>query len=270
LSYEDDFLKQIVQLDEALEILKLYAENNSIRFETTAVGRKLHEIQPDLAARYDQFILKMNWLHSDELGSYAIFLKNIYETHDRAEAFYKRAIKADPKDAINLGNYAIFLHTIRSEDAEVFYQRALALDSNSPSNLGNYGQCLMGRGRIEEGLKHLRAAWERRDGGEIDDNAELAYSLWLGLLAGKEGEVWERVFKYCINMGFKRHVWNFDAMLAEAKKKLKSADFNYAKSLAEAFLDEAKVPLLENFERWKQLLPLDPAQVNADGTIRNG
>lgn len=343
LRYEEEFLKQLVKLDEALEILKLYMESYSGRFETTAVGKKLHELHPALAARYDQIVLKMDRLHPDELGSYAVFLHNnskdkvtteafykraievnlkdathlgnyalfltsiredhdaaeafykrafeadpksayilgayanfltdIRKNHDAAEAFYKRAIEADPKHANNLGNYANFLTHIRKhhDAAEVFYNRALDLDSNSTSKLGNYGQFLIGRGRIEEGLKHLRSAWEQRDGAKIGDNSELAYSLWLATqLAGKKAESWERVFKHFICVGFKRPLWNFDAMLAEAQKKFDSADFKYAKCLAAAFLDEAKVPALEKLKRWKQLNPLDPAHVNADGTTREG
>jgi tetratricopeptide (TPR) repeat protein len=411
LRYEEDFLKQITQLDEALDILKLYVENEPGRHESTSVGRKLHDLNPELAARFDHFVLKLDRLHPDELGSYASFLHNngkrhdvvealykraieadpknannlgnyanfltdilkdydaaealykraieadpknannlgnyanfltdilkdydaaeaLYKRaidadpkhannlsnyaiflkdtlkdydaaetfykraieadpksahklgsyanfltdfrkeHDSAEYFYKRAIDADPKHANNLGNYAIFLTKIRKDDetAEAYYKRSLELDSNSATKLGNYGQLLLGRGRIEEALKCLRCAWKYRDVAHVSDNAEVAYSLWLGtVLAEDEEEPWERVFNYFINVGFKRHVWTFDAMLAEAEKRLKSGDFKYAKALAEAFLDESKVPALEKFARWKKLRPLDPAQVNADGTIR--
>ena len=94
--------------------------------------------------------------------------------------------------------------------------------------------------------------------------------MWLGtLLAGTEETVWERIFKSFIETGFPRPSWNFDSILAQAKKKLKTADFNYAKALAEAFLDESKVPDLERRARWKKLQPIDPALVNADGTIRD-
>lgn len=343
LRYEEDFLKQIVQIDEALEILKLYVENHSGRFETTAVGKKLHDLHPELAARYDQFVLKMDRLHPDELGGYANFLTDVRKDLEAAEEFYKRAIKADPKHAHSLGNYATFLHTIRKDHdiaeglyksaieanpqdannlgnyanfltdirkehdsaerfykraieadpshannlcnyatfltvirgnqdaAEAFYIRALDLKLNNNTTLGNYGQFLIGRGRFKEGLKRLRSAWEHRDLAESSNNAELAYSLWLGtLLAGNEEDAWERVFKHFINVGFKRPVWNFDAMLSQAEKKLESADFKYINSLAEAFLDEGKVPVLEKFKRWKHLHPLDPALVSADGTIREG
>ena len=115
----------------------------------------------------------------------------------------------------------------------------------------------------------MRIAWSKRDKTEVGNAAEFFYSLWLGTYLSGSAELgWERAFKYFIEKGFPRHVWNFDAMLAEVEKKLQPAAFKYAKALAAAFLDETKVPALEKFPRWKKLQPLDPALVNADGTIR--
>jgi Tfp pilus assembly protein PilF len=208
--------------------------------------------------------------HATELGNYALFLTDIRKDHAAAEAYYKRAFEAEPKDATNLGNYAFFLTNIRHDHdaAEAFYKRALEADPKRSNCLGNYGQFLIGRGRVEEGLGLLRSAWENRTVGELMTNSEFAYSLWLGTcLAGSEESAWESVFKHCIGVGFIRVSWNFDAMLAVAEEKLQPADFKYAKALAAAFLDEAAVPALEKFPRWKKLKALDPKLVNADGSI---
>lgn len=376
LRYEEDFLKQIIQLDEALDILKLYAENHFDRFETTGVGKKLHELQSEIAACYDQFVLKMDRLHPDELGSYANFLadnrekphaveafykraieadpkhanslgdyanflKVILKDNDAAETFYKRAIDADPKNATILGNYAIFLSDIRKNnataeayykraidaepnnvnnlgnyaifltdirekysDAEIFYKRAIAANpkhlrhltnyahflrdvkkdlqgarqlfdkavSADPKNvnrLGDYGQLLIGIGQLADGIDRLRAGWANDKQDSLGNTAEMAFSLWLGtLLINSEESVWERTFKHLIEKRFRRHQWNFDAMLSQARKKLKPTYYNYAKALAAAFLDESQVPALEKYSRWRKLQPLDPALVNLDGTIR--
>ena len=55
-------------------------------------------------------------------------------------------------------------------------------------------------------------------------------------------------------------------MLEKAEKELKPADFNYAKALAAAFLEESAVLALEEFPRWKKLKPLDPVFVYPDGS----
>ncbi len=341
LAYNDDFMKQILRLDEALDILRLFVEYNTDSFEIIEAAKQIHELNPAHASEFDQMILKLaslnpdylgdyaNFLtddrkdhdvaelfykraiesdpkHADNLCNYAIFLTDVRKDHDAAEALHQRAIESDPKHANNLGNYAIFLKDIRNEydtaetnykraieadpkhagylgnyaifltevrkdhdAAEALYQRAIEADPKHSNNLGNYGQFLIGRSKIEEGLKHLRSSWFHRNEQKIGNNAEIAYSLWLAtLIAGKEEKLWERVFKHFINLGFERHEWNFDAMLAVAEKKLDSADFHYAKCLAKAFLDVAEVAALEKLKRWNRPQPLDPALVNPDGTIR--
>jgi tetratricopeptide (TPR) repeat protein len=232
----DGPLKNLAELPQALDVLKLLAASRDEGYFTLQIAKILHSVNPVLATTFDEYLLHRANIHPDELGNYAIFLTDIRKDHDAAEAFYKRAIDADPKHA---------------------------------TNLGNYGQALIGRGRTDEGLRHLRSAWSNLDKTKVGNAAELAYSLWLGTcLSDSEEPVWERAFKHLIEKRFPRHPWNFDAMLAQAKKKLKPTDYNYAKALASAFLDESEVPALEKFPRWKKLQPLDPALVNPDGTIR--
>ena len=375
LGYDEELLKQILRLDEGLEILKLYAENTSVRFEATAVAKKIHDLGPELAKQFDHFLSSLDHLHSDELGyyanfltdgckdhdtaevfykralkvdpkeannlgyyatfltvirkdhdaseayykqaleadpkhanhlgNYAIFLTDVRKDHDIAEALYKRALEVDPKHGNNLGNYAIFLSEIRKDHdaaealykrvleadpkndnhlgkyaffltnirkdhdtAEALYKHALEVDPKNTNHLGNYGQFLIGRGRVEEGLRYLHFSWENRAAASLSSAAELAYSLWLGSsLADSKEPAWEGVFKHYIKVGFIRHRWNFDTMLAVADKKLQPADFEYAKALAAAFLDESRVSTLEKLPRWKKLKPLDPALVNPDGSI---
>ncbi|WP_052102991.1 tetratricopeptide repeat protein [Porphyromonas canoris] len=74
------------------------------------------------------------------LGNYALFLKNIRKEYDKAEEFFNRAIDADPKNVINLGNYALFLQSIRKEydKAEELYNSAINADQKNATVLGNY------------------------------------------------------------------------------------------------------------------------------------
>lgn len=375
LGYDEDLLKQILRLDEGLEILKLYAANTSVRFESIAVAKRIHDLEPELAKQFDRFLISLEHLHSDELGKYANFLTDRRKDHHGAEVFYKRSLEVDPKDAnnlgnyanflryhskdfnsaasfyqraigvdpnnaTNLGNYAIFLQDISKDHdaADVFYQRAIDADPNNANNLGNYalflsdickshseaegfymraikanpenlrhlsnfscflrdvkkdllgarelfdravnadpknvnklgdyGQLLMSIGQHAEGIDRLRVGWANDKQDSLGNTAEMAFSIWLGtILVNSEEPVWERAFKHLIEKNFTRHPWNFDAMLAQAEKKLPPADFKYAKALAAAFLDETAVPVLEKFPRWTKLKALDPALVNADGSI---
>ncbi len=143
LGYDEEFLKQILRLDEALEVLKLYAENTFVRFECTAVAKKIHEFKSPLALEFDRFLLTLDELNSDELGDYAVFLHNTRKDTDTAESFYKRAIEADPK-YLHLSNYAIFLTGILKDHdaAEVLYKRAIDADPNYANSLRNYAAFL--------------------------------------------------------------------------------------------------------------------------------
>ena len=89
--------------------------------------------------------------------------------------------------------------------------------------------------------------------------AEVCFSLWLvSRMQGQNAERWERGFKFLIQQGFKRVQWSFERMLTQAKKTLSPEEFEYAKALAVAFLDESKVADLERYPRWVALEPLYP------------
>lgn len=206
------------------------------------------------------------------LGQEALF--SVLEgDHDNAEKWFKKAIAADAKHVDNLGNYATFLKNIRKDygAAGALYRRAIQIDPEHFYSLGDYGQLLIGIGQANKGLSHLRLAWKYNDLSILNNAAEFAYSLWLGsLLGGVEEPVWERAFKYIILQGFSRHSWNFDDMLAQARKRFSEKEFLYASALAEAFLHEDKVVELEKFPRWQELMPLDPELVMPEGEIKVG
>ncbi len=96
-------------------------------------------------------------------GTYALFLENVRKDFDRAEEHYRRAMEADPNNAINLGNYATFLKNARKDfdRAEEHYRRALEADPNDAINLGNYAGFRLAVGRSAEGFDSLDKAEAR-------------------------------------------------------------------------------------------------------------
>nr|MDP2189929.1 AAA family ATPase [Rhodoferax sp.] len=215
----------------------------------------------DGAELYHKRAIEAEPKDADNLASYAYFLADQRDDKDGAEVYYKRAIEADPKSASILGSYALFLADQRGDKdgAEAYHKRAIEADPKSASILGNYGQFLVGNARVSEGEKELLSAFEHHDRSSLGNVVEVYFSLWLvSRMQGHDAERWERGFKFLIQQGFTRHRWSFERMLDQAEKTLSPEEFEYAKALAAAFLDESKVADLERYERWRALEPLDP------------
>jgi tetratricopeptide (TPR) repeat protein len=117
--------------------------------------------------------------YANALGGYAHFLQYDRRDADRAEEFYKRAIEADPKHANNLTNYAAFLRDVRREfdRAEEFYNKALGADAKNAYAIGGLGNILMfARHDHARGEEYLRRAVESEP-RTADHQANLAQAL---------------------------------------------------------------------------------------------
>lgn len=245
LGYDEDLLKQILRLDEALEILKLYAENTSVRFEATTVAKKIHDLGPGLAKAFDGFLIKLVHLHPDELGSYANFLWNIRKDHAAAEAFYKCALEADPKNPTILGNYAIFLSGIRNDHdaAEVFYKRALEADPKSATNLGNYAVFLTD---IRKDHGAAEAFFKRALEADSKDSNNLGnYANYLTTIR-KDHDAAEAFYKSALNADPKKanNLGNYANFLADNRKDHAAAEVFYKRALD---ADPKQVSILGNY-----------------------
>ena len=87
------------------------------------------------------------------LGAYAAFLHTVRGDMDQAEKLYQQATDADPTNARNLGNYADFLENIRGDmdQAEQMHQQAITADPHHARNLGAYALFLhTKRGNIDQ------------------------------------------------------------------------------------------------------------------------
>ncbi len=153
--------------------------------------------------------------------------------------------------------FSILLHENDSELAKKFYQRLIPVSPSEPILLGNYGQLLIGFGNFSEGTQLLRSAISLlTPSKDFIQLCEFCFSLWLAeKLQAQDPTRWLQNFKYYLQQDWKRLPWNFDDMLAQAEKILSPDEFTFAKALADAFLDETKVPLLEEFAQWQAIEP---------------
>ncbi|MEZ5330228.1 MAG: tetratricopeptide repeat protein [Verrucomicrobiales bacterium] len=104
------------------------------------IATELHKRKQTDADLFYRLAIKAAPKDANSLGNYAIFLTDIRGDHAGAEVLYKRALEADPKNVGILGNYAGFLKNIRGDHAgaEELYKRALATDPKHANSLGNY------------------------------------------------------------------------------------------------------------------------------------
>ena len=230
-----DLLKKLLSFAEALEILELWIPSTDNRWQLSHIMKSLHRIDKSKADKLNKFILSGDYLSTDDLGAYAVYLSHTKKDNDEADRLYKRSLDALPNDA----------HT-----------------------RFNYGQSLLGQGKINESLIQFRQGWGQLDKSDIKNTAEAALSMWLAcLLDNSDFSSWERAYKMLLSQDFERSFWSFDAILSQAETKLSREVFNYAKALVDAFLKKSKADSLEMFARWTKLVPLDPQTILPDGTI---
>lgn len=256
-------------IDLADRLFKRIAEAASNDVETLgsyAVFLEQQRGDMDGAERYYKQAIVADPKSAATLNRYANFLDRQRDDLDGAERHYKEAIETDPKRSATLGNYAIFLQHRRGDldGAEVYFKRAFEAHPQNAINLCNYGQFLIGGGGLSDGETALLSSFDDLTKFGAANMAEACYSLWLVLVLQKhDARRWEQGFKYLLQKGFKRYPWNFDRMLEKAKKTLPPEEFEYAQALAQAFLDESKVADLEQFERWRDLVAVDPKSSQA-------
>ena len=74
------------------------------------------------------------------LGDYALFIETVRGDINQAEQVFQHAIAVDPHHANTLGNYALFLQNQKGDtgQAQIIFQRAIEADPHDASNLGDY------------------------------------------------------------------------------------------------------------------------------------
>ncbi|KAG4181523.1 hypothetical protein ERO13_A10G233500v2 [Gossypium hirsutum] len=85
------------------------------------------------------------------LSNYAQFLSFVIKNHDRAEEYFKRAVRVEPQEVEALELYAEFLWKVRNDlpEAEEWYLQATAVDIENPFRASKYANFLRSTGGEE-------------------------------------------------------------------------------------------------------------------------
>ncbi len=106
---------------------------------------------------------KENQITASKLGEFAIFNADLLKNTGKADKYFVKAIKKNPKNSFWLGNYAIFLHFYKRdmELAKKFYEISLRINNDDPFLLFNYSILLIFEVKdYHRAEKYLRKAIE--------------------------------------------------------------------------------------------------------------
>jgi Tfp pilus assembly protein PilF len=216
----------------------------------------------DEAERLYRRALELDANDVNHTGNYAGFLADIRKNYDEAERLYRRALELDVNDANHTGNYATFLHQIRKnyDEAERLYRRALELDANHAYITVNFACFLLERQRWDEAAAMAERAWTLGAGTPGQARAEAGlYRSLLAAAAKADFEPRLGQLKSLLQSGFEREQWSFDNALAACAPKLNPEQQKLFRAVADAILDESKLPTLESMPEWQRIPPVKPS-----------
>lgn len=168
---------------------------------------------------------------ANNLGNYALFLAGKGDLNE-AETMYRRALKSDPGHANNLGNFASFLRNVRRDpdEAEVLYKRALESDPKHVIHLGNFANFLKyERGDIDGAEVLYRRALE------IDPKNVTHLGNYAVLLEADRGDFdgAEVMYKRALEIDPKNapNLGNYATFLVDRRRDLLGAEMTYRSAL---------------------------------------
>ena len=192
------------------------------------------------------------------LGNYAVFLQTVRKDPDRAEEYHKRAIEADPAPANSLANYAVFLQRVRKDPdrAEEYYRRAIEADPADVTSLGKYAGLLLALGR-PNGLPTLALALDlvSRAGPQAG-----AVECWFYAFVHRTDEEKPPALsnlKRLLMEGVRSPRWDLSPHV-EAARSAGNPDLPWVELLARVIGEDAAIDALDAWEEWRQTGDAEP------------
>jgi tetratricopeptide (TPR) repeat protein len=172
---------------------------------------------------------------------------------DRTEELYRQAIDADPNNATNLGNYAVFLYQVRGDTdrAEELYRRAIDADPNHANNLGNYAQFLFAQRRDNEAIQHVDEALAEPD-ALAPLRLEIAFYLYAHV-PNRQHEAMRQLVSL-LTAGERSKGWDFSPNLDRAKQD-GDERLPFLTVLADAISEQLPIEELDRFDQWRNASP---------------
>ncbi len=178
-------------------------------------------------------------------------MEDIRKDYDRAEDFYKKALKIEPKNAKYLGIYANFLKNIRKDydKAEVFYKKVLDIEPENARYLGNYPGFLLSMGKEEDGFSLLKKVLFSTD------KQNLLLECWFYCYAHTKDKKSRNQslckIKDLIKSGVRSPYWNLEENMKTAVES-GHPESEFLEKLSKVISDEVNAKELDDFDVWLQ------------------
>ena len=184
---------------------------------------------------------------------YAAFLTDVRKDHDRAQKLYERALKANPNDAIVLGNYAAFLTGVRKkyDRARKLYEHALKADPNDANNLGNFAglMFILNNGNAANELLQRAIAAETKDPAENLATELCFYVFANGPEKGRPAGL-AKLKRLLVKRGARSPDWDLSKNVERATKD-RHPDSKWLGKLADVINGKADPSVLDDWPAWK-------------------
>ena len=224
-----------------------------------------HREDLDAADSLFKGALELSPSHPGIARNYAFFLEKQRKNYDAAEALYKKALELDPSDVKTTSSYAnlLFFQRRDYDAAETLYKKAQELEPKNPNHFANPTSIKLIRGDSQslDGLpalvRQVTALCESKVSQTLAE-ALLYGALGYELAPGGQDEGMMARLKGSLAAGYERGFWDFEPMFAVTLPRLPAARQEFYRSLGSAVLDESKLDLLQAFDEWRSLEPIDP------------
>lgn len=216
-------------------------------------ARSVEKVNPDQADAIYTEGLKQFPKSAYLLSAYAIFLARVRRDYDRAKKLFTIAMSLASDSPKIRCEYASFLaHDLENDrGAERIYIRTMHAMPRDPTIRASYAGFLLGRGRVEKGLRVLERVLQRRD---VSEPSGLAVECWVYALVHGPAErrsLALRKLKRALEAGKRCPTLVLSPNIDQARR-CENPCVIWFEKLAAVISGEAELSTLDSWPEWKQ------------------
>ena len=140
---------------------------------------------------------------------------------EKADKVYKEGTREIPDSVELLGNYALFLETVRKQydEAEKYYQRAIEVDAGDAISLGNYAKLKIVMMQFDEVHSLINKAVELNKDSDYSASLDIELQFYYYAIFPDKYPNSRKKIKQLLDNGIRSPGWNLKDVLEVARKR---------------------------------------------------